>query len=43
MSVISKAFHLIPETIILVSEHGTIAVPEDGEFVDVDSSYLWTV
>ena len=43
ISVLSKAFHLIPETLFLVSERGTIAVAENGVFEDVESMYSWTV
>ena len=37
VSNVAKTFRLIEDTIILVSEQGTIAIPEDGAFVDVDS------
>ena len=40
---VAKTFRLIEETIILVSERGTVAIPEDGVFVDVDSLDRWTV
>lgn len=43
VAVIAKAFRLIPDTILLVSERGRIAVPEDGIFVDVDYLDVWTV
>ena len=43
ISVLSKAFQLIPETIFLVSDRGTIAVAEDGVFQDVDELYTWSV
>ena len=43
ISVLSKAFRLIPETIFLVSDRGTIAVAEDGVFQDVDELYTWSV
>ena len=36
ITVLSKAFRSIPETIFLVSDRGTIAVAEDGIFQDVD-------
>ena len=40
---ISRAFRLIPETILLISDRGTIAVPQEGEFSDVDELYSWAV
>ena len=40
---IAWAFRLIPETIILVSERDTVALPQDGAFHDVDDCYTWTV
>ena len=40
---ITRAFWLIPETIILVSERDTVALPQDGVFHDVDDCYTWTV
>ena len=40
---IARAFRLIPETIILVSERDTGAFPQDGVFHDVDDCYTWTV
>ena len=40
---IARAFRLIPETIILVSERDTVALPQDGVFHDVDDCYTWTV
>ena len=40
---IARAFRLIPDTIILVSERDTVALPQDGVFHDVDDSYTWTV
>ena len=40
---VAKTFRLIEDTIILVSERGTVAIPEDGVFVDVDSLDHWTV
>lgn len=40
---IAQAFRLIPETIILVYEHDTVALPQDGIFHDVDDCYSWTV
>ena len=33
---IARTFCLIPETIFLVSERGTVALPTDGVFDDVD-------
>jgi hypothetical protein len=43
ITVLSKVFRLIPETILLVSDVGTIATAEDGVFCDVDNSYTWVV
>ena len=43
VSNVAKTFRLIEDTIILVSERGTVAIPEDGVFVDVDSLDCWTV
>lgn len=43
---IARTFRLIPETIILVSDTGTVAIPdENGSFSDLDSFSLlgWTV
>ena len=40
---IAKAFRLIEETIILVSDRGTVAIPEDGIFRDLDMYEQWTV
>ena len=40
---IARAFRLMPETIILVSDRDTVAIPQDGIFHDVDNSYTWTV
>lgn len=40
---IARAFRLIQETIILVSERDTVALPQDGVFHDVDDCYTWTV
>ena len=40
---LAVAFRLIPETIILVSSCGTVAISEDGLFGDVDPLYSWTV
>ena len=40
---IARAFRLIPDTIILVSDRGTVALPTDGVFDDVDECYTWTV
>ena len=36
VNVLSKAFWIIPETLFLVSEQGIIAMPEEGNFQDVD-------
>ena len=43
ITVLSKAFRLVPEIIFLVSDRGTIAVAEDGMFQDVDDLYTWSV
>lgn len=43
IDVLSKVFHLIPETILLVSDVGTIATADKVFFADVDSLYTWTV
>ena len=40
---IARTFRLIPETIFLVSDRGTVALPTDGVFEDVDQCYTWTV
>lgn len=40
---IAKAFRLIEETIILVSDRGTVAIPEGGVFTDVDYLDQWIV
>ena len=40
---LAVAFRLIPETIILVSSCGTVAISEDGLFGDVDPLYTLTV
>lgn len=40
---IARVFRPIPETIILVSEQDTVALPQDGVFHDVDDCYTWTV
>ena len=40
---IARAFRLIPDTIILVSERDTVALPQDGVFHDVDDCYTWIV
>ena len=42
---IARTFRLIPQTIILVSESGTVAIPdgESGGFPDLDSFLTWTV
>lgn len=43
INAISRAFRLIPETVLLISERGTVAIPDDGVFSDVDEMYTWTV
>ena len=40
---IARTFRLIPETIFLVSDRGTVALPTDSVFEDVDQFYTWTV
>ena len=40
---IARAFRLIPDTIILVSDRGKVALPTDGVFDDVDKCFTWTV
>lgn len=40
---LAKIFHLLPETIILVSEQGTAAVPDDNGRFEVDDFLLWKV
>jgi hypothetical protein len=43
LNTIANAFRLVVETVLLVSERGTVAVPQDGLFNDVDEMYAWTV
>ena len=43
VDVLSKVFHLIPETILLVSDVGTIATADEGIFAGVNGLYIWTV
>ena len=43
IEVLSKVFRLVPETVLLVSNVGTIATAEDGVFKNVDALYAWTV
>ena len=43
VSNVAKTFRLVEDTIILVSERGTVAIPEDGVFVDIDSLDNWMV
>ena len=45
VSNIAMTFRLIPKMIILVSESGTVAIPDfqNGSFPGLDSSRLWTV
>ena len=45
VSSIARTFRLIPETIILVSDSGTVAIPDSdsGSFPDLDSTIGWTV
>ena len=41
---LARTFRLIPETIILVSEMGTVAIPdESGTFPGLDTMINWTV
>lgn len=40
---LAKIFHLLPETIIFVSEQGTAAVPDDNGRFEVDDFLLWKV
>ena len=41
---IGKAFRLAPDSLLLVSETGTVALPDvDGLFGEVDSSVKWKV
>ena len=41
---VARTFRLIPETIILVSDSGTVAIPdENGCFPDLDPLLRWTV
>ena len=40
---IDRTFRLIPETIFLVSERGTVALPTDCVFDDVDQCFTWSV
>lgn len=40
---ISKAFRLLPETVLLISECDTVAIPHDGVFNNVDNLYTWSV
>ena len=41
---LAKTFRLIPQTVILVSACGTVALPDDdGLFFDLDPTLSWTV
>lgn len=40
---IAKAFKLMPESIILVSEKGALALPQEGVFEDIDNNLKWNV
>ena len=40
---ISRAFRLIPETVLLISDRGTVAIPQEGVFNNVDELYNWVV
>ena len=41
--VLSKVFRLVPQTVLLVSDVGTIATANEGVFTDVDAVYTWMV
>jgi hypothetical protein len=43
VEVLSKVFRLIPQTMLLVSDVGTIATADEGVFTNVDAVYTWTV
>ena len=44
IAVLSKLFHLFPESIVLVSDDGYVETPdEDGDFIGVDDLPTWTV
>ena len=43
VSNLAKTFRLLPDNIVLISDRGTVAIPEDGTFNDVDSFDSWTV
>ena len=44
INTLARTFHLIPDTIILVSEMGTVAIPdESGTFPGLDTMINWTV
>ena len=43
VEVVSKVFRLIPQTVLLVSDVGTIATADEGVFNNVDAVYTWTV
>ena len=41
---LAKIFHIVPETVILISAEGTVSVPDDeGKFGSLTESSLWTV
>ena len=40
---IAKIFHLLPDTVLLVSEEGTVAVPDDSGRFQVDDFLQWRV
>ena len=43
-AVLAKLFCLFPESIVLVSDNGYVATPdEDGDFMNVDNLPIWTV
>ena len=43
-AVLAKLFCLFPESIVLVSDNGYVATPdEDGDFMNVDDLPIWTV
>ena len=43
-AVLAKLFYMFPESIVLVSDDGYVATPnEDGDFVHVSNLPIWTV
>lgn len=44
MKNVAKIFNLVPDTILLVSTDGTVALPNEyGHFSDIDESDEWNV